>query len=195
MKNWYRTILADFLSVVVALIGVLTSGSALGAAPRANTPPPRDSAQYQEWLTKQVRHRLVLLPFYSVFDNLEYRIAGDKVVLLGQVVRPSLRSDAESAVKRIEGVQAVENRIEVLPLSPNDSRIRRVEFRTIYRTASLQRYAQGAVPPIHIIVKNGNVTLEGAVANEGDRNLANIRANGVSGVFSVTNNLRVDSAS
>jgi hyperosmotically inducible protein len=115
------------------------------------------------------------------------------VTLLGQVTRPTLKSDAENVVKRIEGVQRVDNQIKVLPLSSNDDRIRIALYRAIYGHAQLNRYAMQAVPPIHIIVENGNVTLEGVVANEGDKNVANIQANGVSGVFSVTNNLRTES--
>ncbi len=154
----------------------------------------RDPSKYQAWLQKQVRHELLMLPYYSVFDNLEYRIDGDKVILSGQVVRPTLKYDAESAVKKIEGVSKVVNRIEVLPLSPNDDRLRRAIFRAIYRNPVLQRYGLGAVPSIHIIVKHGNATLEGVVANEMDRNVANIQANSVPGVFSVTNKLRVETS-
>jgi hyperosmotically inducible protein len=150
------------------------------------------AAQDPNRLVKEVRHELVMLPYYSVFDNLAYRVDGSKVTLFGQVVRPTLKSDAENVVKRIEGVTSVNNQIEVLPVSPNDDQLRRALFRAIYSQAPLQRYAQGAVPPIHIIVKNGNVTLEGAVATEGDKNIAGIAANGVPGVFKVTNNLQVD---
>ena len=145
-------------------------------------------------LQKEVRHELVMLPFYDVFDNLAYKVEGGTVTLFGQVSRPTLKSDAEKAVKGIEGVDRVENRIEVLPVSPNDDQIRRAVYRAIYGTDGLDRYAMQAVPTIHIIVKNGHVFLEGAVATEGDKNLANIKANGVSGVFSVTNNLQVDRA-
>jgi len=141
---------------------------------------------------KEIRHELVMLPYYGVFDNLAYRVDGYNVTLMGQVTRPTLKSDAERVVKDIEGVQKVTNQIEVLPLSPNDDRIRMGEYRAIYGQAALNRYALNAVPPIHIIVKNGNVTLEGVVANEGDKNIANIQANQVPGVFSVTNNLRVE---
>jgi len=140
----------------------------------------------------EIRHELVMLPYYGVFDNLAYSVNGYNVTLMGQVTRPTLKSDAERVVKDIEGVQSVTNNIEVLPLSPNDDRIRMAEYRAIYGQAALNRYAMNAVPPIHIIVKNGNVTLEGVVANEGDKNLANIQANQVPGVFSVTNNLRVE---
>ncbi len=143
-------------------------------------------------IEREVRRQLVMLPYYSVFDNLEYKVEGDSVTLLGQVTRPTLKGDAEGAVKSIEGVERVVNRIEVLPLSPGDDRIRREEFRAIFGFASLNRYAIQAVPPIHIIVKNGHVTLEGVVATQGDKNIAGIQANSVSGVFSVTNNLRVE---
>jgi hyperosmotically inducible periplasmic protein len=143
-------------------------------------------------IEREVRHQLVMLPYYSVFDNLEYKVEGDSVILLGQVARPSLKSDAANAVKNIEGVERVENRIEVLPPSPNDDRIRRAVYRAIFGFPSLDRYAIQAVPPIHIIVKDGHVTLEGVVANAADKNIAGIQANGVSGVFSVTNNLRVE---
>lgn len=145
-----------------------------------------------ERLIKAVRHELVMLPFYDVFDNLAFRVDGDKVTLFGQVVRPTLKSSAENVVKKIEGVGSVQNEIEVLPVSPNDDRLRVRIYRAIYSKAPLQRYSMRAVPPIHIIVKNGNVTLEGAVGNEADKNIASIAANGVSGVFSVKNNLVID---
>ena len=150
------------------------------------------SAKGRARIEREVRHQLVMLPYYSVFDNLTYKVEGDSVILMGQVARPVLKSDAESAVKRIEGVERVENRIEVLPVSPSDDRIRRAEYRAIFGFPALNRYAIQAVPPIHIIVKNGHVTLEGVVANAGDKNIAGIQANSVPGVFSVTNNLRVE---
>jgi hyperosmotically inducible protein len=144
-------------------------------------------------LTKEVRHELVMLPYYGVFDNLAYRVDGSKVTLFGQVREPKLKSDAEKAVKSIEGVTAVDNQIEVMPVGSNDDGIRMAVYRSIYSKPSLQRYQMGAVPPIHIIVKNGDVMLEGVVANEMDKNVAGIAANGVSGVHKVTNNLRTDS--
>ena len=168
---------------------VLVSLSAALAGPQGREP----SARAEERLIKEVRHELVMLPYYGVFDNLSYRVHGYDVELMGQVTRPTLKSDAERVVKRIEGVEKVVNNIEVLPLSPNDDRIRRAVFHAIYDHPELSRYAFQAVPSIHIIVKNGNVTLEGVVANEGDKNIANIRARGVSGVFGVTNNLRTES--
>ena len=144
-------------------------------------------------LVKEVRHELVTLPYYGVFDNLTYRVDGSKVTLFGQVRDPKLKSDAEKAVKSIEGVSTVDNQIEVMPLSASDDQTRIAVYRAIYSKPTLQRYQLNAVPPIHIIVKNGNVTLEGVVANEMDKNVAGIAANGVSGVFKVTNNLRTDS--
>jgi osmotically-inducible protein OsmY len=149
------------------------------------------SAKSQERITREVRHELLMLPYFGVFDNIAYKVDGTTVTLLGQVVRPSLKSDAENVVKHIEGVDRVDNQIEVLPPSPMDDRIRVRLFRAIYQYPSLQKYELGVQKPIRIIVKNGHVTLEGVVDNEGDKNLAGIRANGVSGTFSVTNNLQV----
>jgi hyperosmotically inducible periplasmic protein len=143
-------------------------------------------------LSKQVQRELVMLPWFGVFDNLSYRVDGNVVTLFGSVTRPVLKSDAEGVVKRIEGVERVVNNIEVLPLSPHDDRIRIATANAIYGYGPMQRYGLGAQPSIRIIVKNGNVTLEGVVANEMDRNMAGIRANGVAGVFSVTNDLKVE---
>lgn len=157
--------------------------------PRVQT--ERDS-QIQRRLEREVRHELVTLPYYDVFDNFEFRVDGSQVTLSGQVTRPTLKSGAENVVKNIEGVEKVINNIEVLPVSPNDERLRIAVYRAIYGHTALQRYSIRSVPPIHIIVKNGNVTLEGVVASEADKNIANIQANGVSGVFSVKNNLRVE---
>jgi hyperosmotically inducible protein len=146
----------------------------------------------QDRISREVRHELVMLPYYGVFDNLGYRVDGGTVSLSGQVTRPTLKSDAENVVKGIEGVTRVDNQIEVLPLSSMDDGIRISTYRTIFGKAGLDRYAMQAVPPIHIVVANGKVTLEGVVATEGDKNQAGIYANTVSGVFSVTNNLRVE---
>ena len=169
---------------VFAFTWTLVAGHYTGATPQNQEPKGGD-------LMKEVRHQLVLLPYYSVFDNLAYKIEGSKVTLIGQVVRPTLKSDAENVVKKIEGVSSVDNQIEVLPVSPMDDRIRRAAYRTIYGYAGLSRYGIQAVPSIHIIVKNGNITLEGVVDSEGDKNLAGIRANSVPNVFSVKNNLVV----
>jgi hyperosmotically inducible protein len=142
-------------------------------------------------VSKRVRHELLTLPYYNVFDDLAYRIDGSTVTLLGSVTRPTLKRDAENAVKRVEGVTRVVNEIEVLPVSPMDDDTRRAVFRAIFTDQSLSRYGMGAVTPIHIIVKNGNVTLEGVVDNQADKELAYIRASGVANVFSVTNDLQV----
>ena len=144
-----------------------------------------------ERIQKEVRHELVMLPYLDVFDNLAYKVDGYNVALFGQVTNPTVKSNAENAVKKIEGVEKVENQIEVLPVSPMDDGLRRRLFVAIYGYAPLQRYALPTIKPIRIIVKNGHLTLEGVVDSQGDKNIANIRANGVPGVFSVTNNLVV----
>ena len=169
-------------------VPLLTLVAAMGAA-SANQ---AGSSRGADRITREVRHELVMLPYYGVFDNLAYRVDGSTVTLMGQATRPTLKSDAENVVKRIEGVEHVKNEIEVLPVSPNDDRIRRAVYRAIYSDPTMDRYAIQAIPPIHIIVKNGNVSLEGVVATEADKNIAGIRANGVSGVFSVKNNLTVE---
>ncbi|HEV3330777.1 MAG TPA: BON domain-containing protein [Bryobacteraceae bacterium] len=144
-------------------------------------------------IAKQVRHQLLTLPYYGVFDDLAFQVDGGTVTLLGQVVNPVLKDDAERSVKHVEGVTRVVNQIEVLPLSPNDDQIRRAEYRAIYGDPELStRYGFRALPSIHILVKNGHVTLEGVVANQMDKNVVGIRANGVSGVFSVDNRLAVE---
>jgi len=143
-------------------------------------------------LGKKVRHELVTLPYYGVFDNLAYSINGGTVTLYGQVLRPTTRSDAEHRVKRIAGVNRVVNNIKVLPLSSFDNRIRAATYRSIARTGGLYRYLQGTNPSIHIVVDNGHVALEGVVSGSGDRTLAYMAANQVPGVFSVQNNLRIE---
>ncbi len=170
-----------------AVLAALAAALSLPAAQQTVT-----GQRSQNRIEREVRHELVMLPYYSVFDNLAFQVEGNRVILLGQVTRPTLKSDAENVVKRIEGVGGVVNKIEVLPVSPNDDRIRLAEFRAIYSEPSLQKYATSAVPSIHIIVNNGNVTLEGVVNSDADKNIAGVRANGVPGVFSVKNNLRVE---
>jgi hyperosmotically inducible periplasmic protein len=144
-----------------------------------------------ERIQREVRHELLMLPYLGVFDNLAYKVDGSTVTLLGQVTRPTLKSDAENVVKKIEGVEKVDNQIEVLPPSPMDDQLRRRLYRAIYGFSSLQKYALGVQQPIRIIVKGGRATLEGVVDNEADKNTAGIRAKSVSGVFEVTNNLQV----
>ncbi len=142
-------------------------------------------------IAREVRHELVLLPYYGVFDNLAFRVEGDTVTLLGQVTRPGLKSGAEKAVKQIEGVRRVDNQIEVLPVSSSDDRIRLTLFAATYGQPVLNQYALRAVPPVHIVVKNGNVTLEGSVVNQMDKTLFFTYASGVPGVSSVTDHLRI----
>jgi len=142
-------------------------------------------------LASQVRHQLVMLPYYSVFDDLNYSVDNGVVTLSGDVTRPVVKDDAGRAVKHLAGVTQVINNIRVLPLSSFDNRIRLAEYRSIYGFGGLYRHAMGTQPAIHIIVDNGHVTLVGVVDRQGDKDMANIRANGVPGVFSVTNNLRV----
>ncbi|HEY6968692.1 MAG TPA: BON domain-containing protein [Candidatus Angelobacter sp.] len=186
-----RNVIRSLAVLVSLLVFAAISG---GQQPNSQTRQPSVDAQgrLQQRLVTEVRHQLVMLPYYSVFDNLAYRVDGDTVTLFGQVTRPTLKSDAEAAVKGIEGVSNVNNQIEALPPSPGDDRLRLALFRAIYGHPQLQRYAVQSVPPIHIIVKSGHVTLEGVVSNEADKNVANIQANSVPGVFSVTNNLRVE---
>jgi hyperosmotically inducible protein len=170
---------------------------AFGASLFAGTPPARplpgsqavDQTTYN--ITNKVHHELVMLPFLTIFDNLAYRVDGNTVTLIGQVTRPVLKQDAERVVKEIEGVTAVNNQLEVLPLSPMDNQIRWAEARSIYSFPTLNRYGAGTQPSIHIVVKNGNVTLVGIVNSDADKNIAGIRANQVPGVFSVQNDLHV----
>jgi BON domain-containing protein len=191
LMNWEKIMAANRRIILgTLLVGMPFAMLQAGATPQKQTEP-----KAEQNLIKEVRHQLVLLPYYSVFDNLAFRVEGSKVILMGQVVRPTLKSDAEAAAKSVEGVSGVDNQIEVLPVSPMDDQLRRALFRAIYSEPSLSRYAESAVPSIHIIVKNGNVSLEGVVDNETDKNIAGLRANGVPNVFSVKNNLVVAGSS
>jgi len=145
-------------------------------------------------LVREVRHQLLLLPYYTVFDNLAFKVDGDHVTLEGQVTNPTLKHDAEGVVKSIEGVSGITNNIEVLPASPMDDQLRHALYRAIYGDPTLSKYGWSSMPSIHIIVKNGHVTLEGVVDNESDKNLAGLRANSVPNVFEVKNNLVVKSS-
>jgi hyperosmotically inducible protein len=180
MKN-IRKLVSQFTISVVAML-------LLAIAPAVASAQGYDNPQLQ----KKVRHELVMLPYYGVFDNLAYSINGGTVTLYGQVVRASTRSDAEHRVRKIAGVTRVVNNIKVLPLSSFDDRIRAATYRSIARMGGLYRYLQGTNPSLHIVVNNGHVTLEGVVSGSGDRNLAYMAANRVPGVFSVQNNLRVE---
>ena len=180
---------------MAALASATLLMAARGGFAASGTVPQQDrtagSAKYGSYLNKEVHHRLAMLPWYGVFDNLEYTINGNDVTLSGQVVRPSTKSDALASVKHIEGVGKVVDHITVLPLSGFDNQIRRAEYRAIFSEAQLSGYSMGVNPSIHIIVNNGHVTLVGYVDNETDVHLATLRANSVPNVFSVTNNLKV----
>ena len=176
------------------LITLIISGlifATQGIAQDTNLQRDQPSAKSQERIVKEVRHELLMLPWFGVFDNIAFKVDGYNVTLLGQVTRPTLKSDAENAVKHIEGVEHVDNQIEVLPPSPMDDGLRMRLYRAIYGYPSLEKYALGVQKPIRIIVKNGHVTLEGVVDSDADKNVAGLRANGVPGIFSVTNNLQV----
>jgi hyperosmotically inducible protein len=171
----------------IAVLAALVTACILATA----QPQQEPSQKAVERIKKEVRHELLMLPYLGVFDNLAYKVDGYNITLMGQVTRPVLKSDAENVVKKIEGVEKVDNQIEVLPTSPMDDELRLKLYRAIYGYGPLEKYSLGVQKPIRIIVKNGHVTLEGVVDNEGDKNLAGIRANGVSNVFSVTNNLQL----
>ncbi len=174
--------------VFVLLAGLITITGIPALAQQAQQ---EASQKAVERIQREVRHELVMLPYLDVFDNLAYKVDGYNVTLFGQVTRPVLKSDAENVVKKIEGVEKVDNQIEVLPPSPMDDQLRLRLYRAIYGYAPLQKYALGVLKPIRIIVKGGHVTLEGVVDNASDKNVAGLRANGVPGVFSITNNLAV----
>lgn len=163
------------------MLAGLAMAALLPAAPPTLTP-----------LENKVRHELIMLPYLNVFDDVSFRVDGGTVTLFGEVTQPYLKSDAENAVKHVEGVARVENQIEVLPLSRFDDAIRLRTARAIYGYAPLQRYGMGTQPSIRIIVKNGNVTLTGFVSTDMDKQLAYTRANGVPGVFAVQNQLQID---
>jgi osmotically-inducible protein OsmY len=171
--------------IAVAAAILFSAGTLFVGSAAADTAP-------QTVRPNEVRKALVMLPFLSVFDNLNYTVAGDTVVLEGQVTRPSLKSDAANSVKHLKGVKTVVNNIEVLPLSNFDDQIRREAYRRIYGAGPLNRYALNPVAPIRIIVNRGHLTLEGVVANRFDYNLANAQARQVSNAFTVTNNLVIE---
>ena len=179
------------LVAVITVLSLATLGLTQNAAQNAAQDRDQPSAKSQERITKDVRHQLLMLPYLGVFDNIAFKVDGYTVILVGQVARPSLKPDAENVVKRIEGVEKVDNQIEVLPPSPTDDGLRIRLYRAIYGYPSLEKYALGVQKPIRIIVKMGRVALEGVVDNDSDKNLAGLRANTVPGIFSVTNNLQV----
>ena len=178
------------LATVVLLCGFVFGQTQTGDNSHLAIRPGAQDANEQH-IAKEVRHELLMLPYYSIFDDLEFSVNGNNVTLLGAVVNPVIKKDAESAVKRIEGVSSVNNQIKVLPPSPMDDRIRREEARAISNEGGLYRYFMGAVGSIHIIVDNGHVTLKGVVDNPSDDTMAKMAANQVPGVFSVTDDLQI----
>jgi hyperosmotically inducible protein len=185
MKNHVGLLKFLFAGV---LAGLMSLSWGAPSARAGNTTKPEVSS-----IANQVQHNLAMLPWYGVFDNLGYQVNGTEVILNGQVISEhgTTKDDAEKFVKSIPGVTKVVNTIEVLPPSPFDNQIRRAEYRAVFSQADLGRYTLGAIPPVHIIVKNGHVSLEGVVMNQMDKNTAGIVANTVPGVFSVKNNLQV----
>lgn len=177
------------LLMILVTISIMTPAVARGAIDKGAL-----QAGARTHIINEVRHELATLPYYGVFDWLEFEVNPDNtVVLRGQVVRPTTKSEAESRVRSIDGVSKVVNEIEVLPLSPEDDRLRLALYRTLYNWDSpLFRYATQSVPPIHIIVKNGRAELKGVVASKADADLALIRAKGVPGLFDVKNELQVE---
>ena len=181
----FRTSLLRYVFTIVLTAAMVLTVGTLGAS--ATTKPVT--------LGDQVHHELLMLPWYGVFDNLEYQVNGTEVTLTGQVIseHATTKSDAGKFVSSIPGVTRVINNIEVLPPSPLDNQIRRAEYRKVFSFAGLGRYTLGANPPVRIVVKNGHVSLEGVVMNQMDKNMAGVIANTVPGVFSVENNLRIGS--
>jgi hyperosmotically inducible periplasmic protein len=188
-----RVIRMWFLQTVPMLVSVVLSSLFLvqWAPAQASGALP---AKKHDQIMKEVRHELIMLPFVDVFDNLAFKVDGYDVTLMGSVTRPSIKQDAERAVKGIEGVETVKNEIDVLPPSPIDDRLRLQLFQAIYGFPALRKYDLPVIKPIRIIVRNGRVTLEGVVDTEADKNMVGIRANTVPGIFSVTNNLLVASS-
>jgi hyperosmotically inducible protein len=196
-KHMKRALFTAFTIMALAFASI--------SSPAATTPQKKKSrlesrpradgeARDLAYLSKEIRKELVTLPFFGVFDWLEGNVETDGTVFLaGQVTRPTLKKDAQRRVEKVEGVDRVINQIEVLPLSPNDDRLRREVFRELFNFNSpLFRYGQQPIPSIHIIVSRGKLVLKGVVASKGDSDLANIRARGVPGIFEVRNDLRVE---
>ena len=191
MHHAIRRIFVTFLGVGLG-IGLILAASSLPAQhPPAAKPAAAAPKSEESQLSREIRHQLIVLPYYSVFDYIAFTLDTDKVTLSGYVLRPTLKAHAEAAVKSLEGVSSVKNLIEVLPKSSTDDDSRRAVYRAIFEDSTLQRYAVPEVPVIHVILRNGEVTLEGAVLTEAEKNLASTRASGVSGISSVKNNLTI----
>jgi len=170
----------------LALAAILSAGLAAAKAPVGTSYTDPE-------LASKVGHEIRMYPRYSVWDNINFRVLHGNVDLMGQVSQPYKKSDLQRIVDGIPGVKSVTNDLQVLPLSDMDDRLRVQVARAIYRDSVLSRYGMQPVPPIHIIVDNGHVTLEGVVSTEMEKNIAGIRANGAGLSFGpVVNNLRVE---
>ena len=178
-------------ALCIGMVGVAAAQEPSGGNSSGGTQNVTGPQRMQARISREVYHELVMLPQLTIFDNIQYKVDVNKVTLMGQEREHILKDNAEKTVKHIEGVDSVNNQIEILPASGNDDRIRREVARSLFNDERLFRYSMGSVPPIHIIVKGGHVTLEGIVNSEADKNEANIRANSVPGVFSVENHLQV----
>jgi hyperosmotically inducible protein len=183
------------LVLVVGTVGLAAGQSSVQPMQSSATGSSDADQRMEQRIVKEVRHELAMLPQLSVFDNLAYKVDGSTVTLLGQVRNAILKDEAGQTVKHIEGVEKVDNQIEILPASFNDDRIRRQVARAIFNEPRLFNYAIQSNPPIHIIVKNGRVDLQGIVRDQGDKDVAGIMANGVPGVFAVQNDLQVEKPS
>lgn len=193
MLTLYSMIPRPFRAIaILLLLCSLLSGSSWGHEQAAAfAKPSKVEDAYPTALSREIHHQLLVLPFYSVFDSISFSLQGGRVTLTGQVLRRALKEHAEAAVKSIEGVTVVVNQIEILPASASDDDLRDSVYRSIYEDPTLARYAVQNIPPIHIVVENGNVTLEGSVESASDKKLASVRAASGSNVHSVKNNLIV----
>ena len=178
---------ASFLGRVLMAV-VLVSGAAVAKSKGSANLPQTD-----DQISKNVRHEVLVYPYYTIWDNIAYQVDHGQVQLSGAVTEPIKKSDLGNIVQRIPGVTSVSNNIEVLPLSPMDSQLRLQVARAIYGYPTLSRYGMGALPSIHVIVDNGRVTLTGVVDSQADKDVAGLRANGAGLSFGqVVNNLQVE---
>jgi len=194
MAVWYAEVAMKVLFWTILMATMWWQNAAAQGSNSTAHNASRDTVRQSgiDTITREVHHELVLLPYYGVFDNLAYPVSPDgTVTLLGKVARPSLKSDAENAVKGIEGVENIDNQIKMLPTSNMDDQIRMATYQAIYENSVLSPFSLRAVPPIHIIVDQGHVTLEGVVARQMDKQIAEIRAKGIPNVLSVNDNLQV----
>jgi hyperosmotically inducible protein len=175
------------VGIQVKMIAITALAVSVFAQPNTGHPVAGDNP-----LTKEIRHELLMMPYYGIFDHLSFRVDGEQVTLMGEVSRPTLKAEAERRVKAVRGVELVDNQIRILPLSPYDDRLRLATARTMFGNPVFSRYSWGARPPIHFIVENGTLTLKGTVDSQADRNLAGILANGIPGAFAVNNQLVVN---